>query len=90
MATDPQYWTVAEIADVLRTSKMTVYRLIHNGTLDAHQIGRTFRIPDAALTTYQKTIPYTPTSDNTPANSNGHTDQHTSTQTQEGGTSDGS
>jgi excisionase family DNA binding protein len=45
-ATKPKlaFYTPAELAKELRVSKMTVYRLIHDGELDAVQIGRSFRI----------------------------------------------
>jgi excisionase family DNA binding protein len=56
---DPKFWTVAELATLFRTSKMTVYREIHTGNLAATQIGRSFRVPDAAVTTYLN--PATPT-----------------------------
>jgi excisionase family DNA binding protein len=36
---------VAEMAAVLRISKMSVYRLINNGTLEANRCGRQFRNP---------------------------------------------
>jgi excisionase family DNA binding protein len=36
--------TVLEVAQVLRVSKMTVYRLIRQGDLPAVRIGRGFRI----------------------------------------------
>jgi excisionase family DNA binding protein len=49
---DPKFWTVAELAVLFRTSKMTVYREIHTGNLAATQIGRSFRVPDAAVTAY--------------------------------------
>lgn len=50
MLTDPEFMTVTEVAAMLRLSKPTVYRLIRNGELDAHQIGRSFRVPAAAVT----------------------------------------
>jgi excisionase family DNA binding protein len=52
---NPSYHTVAEAAALMRVSKMTVDRLSHGGELQATQIGRSFRIPAAALTAYQAT-----------------------------------
>jgi excisionase family DNA binding protein len=50
---DPEYlFTVSEIADYLRVSKMTVYRLLDSDELGHMRIGRTFRIPAAAFTEY--------------------------------------
>jgi excisionase family DNA binding protein len=40
----PEFLTVPEVADILRVSKMTVYRMIHAGTLEAIRVGRGFRI----------------------------------------------
>lgn len=49
---DVRFLTVAEVATVMRVSKMTVYRLVHAGTLPAVQVGRSFRIPEAAVHDY--------------------------------------
>ena len=43
---------VAEVAAILRLSKMSVYRLIHSGQLEAVQFGRSFRVTEKALNTY--------------------------------------
>ncbi len=47
-----RYLTVAEVAEVMRVSKMTVYRFIHAGELPAVQVGRSYRVPQDALTTF--------------------------------------
>ena len=47
-----KFLTVAEVAAILRLSKMSVYRLIHSGHLEAVQFGRSFRVPEKALNTY--------------------------------------
>ena len=47
-----RFLTVAEVAAVMRVSKMTVYRLVHNGDLPAVQVGRSFRIPEQAVHDY--------------------------------------
>ena len=44
--------TVAEVAAVLRVSRMTVYRLVEAGTLPAARIGRSLRIPRPAVDGY--------------------------------------
>jgi len=36
----------------MRVSRMTVYRLVHAGTLPAVQVGRSFRIPEQAVHDY--------------------------------------
>jgi excisionase family DNA binding protein len=48
----PRFLTVEEVARMMRVSKMTVYRLVHSGELEAIRIGRSFRIPEAAVTAY--------------------------------------
>jgi excisionase family DNA binding protein len=47
-----KFLTVAEVAAILRLSKMSVYRLIHSGQLEAVQFGRSFRVTEKALNVY--------------------------------------
>jgi excisionase family DNA binding protein len=47
-----RFLTVAEVASVMRVSKMTVYRLVHAGDLPAVRVGRSFRVPDQAVHDY--------------------------------------
>jgi excisionase family DNA binding protein len=42
-------FTVEEVAEMLRLSKMTVYRLLNNDEISHIRVGRSFRIPGAAL-----------------------------------------
>jgi excisionase family DNA binding protein len=44
--------TVAEVASIMRVSKMTVYRLVHSGELPAVRVGRSFRVPEQAVDDY--------------------------------------
>ena len=44
----PRFMTVTEVADIMRVSKMTVYRLIHSGEMPAIRVGKSFRVPEAA------------------------------------------
>ena len=44
-----RYLTVEEVAGVMRVSKMTVYRLVHNGELPAVRVGRSFRVHAKAV-----------------------------------------
>ncbi len=46
------FYTVAEVATLVRLSKMSVYRLIHSGQLEAVQFGRSFRVSEKALNAY--------------------------------------
>jgi excisionase family DNA binding protein len=46
------FLTVAEVAAVMRVSKMTVYRLVHSGHLPAIRVGRSFRVPEQAVHEY--------------------------------------
>ncbi len=52
---DTQFFTVAEVAKVMRVSKMTVYRLVHSGELPAVRVGRSFRVRAEAVHTYLET-----------------------------------
>ncbi|MBO2451492.1 helix-turn-helix domain-containing protein [Actinomadura barringtoniae] len=47
-----RFLTVAEVASVMRVSKMTVYRLVHSGELPAIRVGRSFRVPEQAVHDY--------------------------------------
>jgi excisionase family DNA binding protein len=44
-----QFLTVAEVAALMRVSKMTVYRLVHNGELPAVRVWRSFRVHAKAV-----------------------------------------
>lgn len=46
------FLTVAEVASLMRVSKMTVYRLVHGGELPAVRVGRSFRVPEEAVRRY--------------------------------------
>lgn len=46
------FLTVAEVAAIMRVSKMTVYRLVHGGELSAVRVGRSFRVPEPAVREY--------------------------------------
>jgi excisionase family DNA binding protein len=47
-----RFFTVQEVASLLRVSSMTVYRLIKAGDLPAVRIGRSFRVRDVDVDTY--------------------------------------
>jgi excisionase family DNA binding protein len=49
-----RFLTVAEVAAVMRVSKMTVYRMVHSGELPAVRVGRSFRVPEQAVQAYLK------------------------------------
>ncbi|HET8956828.1 helix-turn-helix domain-containing protein [Microcella putealis] len=44
-----RFLTVAEVAEMMRVSTMTVYRMVHAGDLPAIRFGRSFRIPESAV-----------------------------------------
>jgi excisionase family DNA binding protein len=46
------FLTVAEVAEIMRVSKMTVYRLVHSGELPAVRVGRSYRVPEQAVHDY--------------------------------------
>ena len=41
---ETRYMFVSEVADVLRVSRMTVYRMVHAGSLRSNRIGRRIRV----------------------------------------------
>ena len=50
-----QFLTVAEVANLMRVSKMTVDRLVHSGELPAVRVGRSFRVHAKAVHDYLET-----------------------------------
>jgi excisionase family DNA binding protein len=49
---DDRLWTVAEVAEHMRVSNMTVYRLIKSGDLPAIRVGKNYRIRGRDLLAY--------------------------------------
>ncbi|MGB2757849.1 MAG: helix-turn-helix domain-containing protein [Acidimicrobiia bacterium] len=46
------FLTVQEVADMLRVSTMTVYRIIKGNELPAVRVGRSFRVAQTDINTY--------------------------------------
>jgi len=44
-----KFMTVTEVAEMMRVSRMTVYRMIHAGDLPAVRFGRSYRVPQEAV-----------------------------------------
>ena len=49
---ESRFLTVAEVAAMMRVSKMTVYRLVHGGDLPAVRVGRSFRVQESDVDEY--------------------------------------
>lgn len=47
-----RFWMVAEVAELLRVRRETVYQWIKDGELAAIHLGRTVRISDADLVSF--------------------------------------
>jgi excisionase family DNA binding protein len=47
-----KFLTIAEVASVMRVSKMTVYRLVHGGDIPAVRVGRSFRVSEEDVNEY--------------------------------------
>jgi len=47
-----RFLTVQEVADLMRVSSMTVYRLIKAGELPAVRVGRSFRVSEPDVDAY--------------------------------------
>jgi excisionase family DNA binding protein len=58
-SSSPKFLTVAEVAAMMRVSKMTVYRLVHNGELPAVRVGRSFRVLEKDVDEYLRKSFYT-------------------------------
>ena len=50
--TEARLLTVNEVADLLRVSRMTVYRLIKEGDLAALRVGRSYRLREDDVDEY--------------------------------------
>jgi len=44
-----KFLTIFEVAAIMRVSKRTVYRLVHDGQLEAAKVRGSFRIPEDAV-----------------------------------------
>ncbi len=52
MGSEERLLRVGEVAGIMRVSKMTVYRLIRAGELDATRVGRGYRIWESDVSAY--------------------------------------
>jgi excisionase family DNA binding protein len=52
MPTDDRFLTVQEVAELMRVSTMTVYRLIKAGDLPAARVGRSYRLRAGEVDAY--------------------------------------
>ena len=50
--TEARLLTVNEVADLLRVSRMTVYRLIKTGEMSAFRVGRGYRLREEDIDSY--------------------------------------
>jgi len=62
LLSDVKFLTVYEVAVILRLSKMSVYRLVHSGELEAVRVGRSFRFPERAVVSYLHDAAFAPAS----------------------------
>ena len=58
---DVKFLTIYELAVIMRISKMSAYRLVHTGELEAIRVGRSYRIPEQAVVNYMRGAAFTPT-----------------------------
>jgi excisionase family DNA binding protein len=49
---EAKFLTIAEVAAMMRVSKMTVYRLVHSEELPAVRVGRSFRVTEDDVNEY--------------------------------------
>ncbi|MET0800027.1 MAG: helix-turn-helix domain-containing protein [Actinomycetota bacterium] len=50
--TEARLKTVSEVADLLRVSRMTVYRMIKTGEMPAVRVGRSYRLREEDVHSY--------------------------------------
>ena len=50
--TPPKFLTINEVADAIRLSKMTVYRLVQSHDIEAVRFGRQYRVSEEAVADY--------------------------------------
>ena len=48
----PDVLTVFDVASILKLGKNTAYKLVKNGTIKSHKIGKIYRIPKICLQEY--------------------------------------
>jgi excisionase family DNA binding protein len=60
LLSDVKFLTIHEVAVIVRLSKMSVYRLVHSGELEAVRVGRSFRIPEQAVVSYLHDASFNP------------------------------
>src|ERR1700688_783381 len=58
---DVKFLTIYELAVMMRISKMSAYRLVRTGELEAIRVGRSYRIPEQAVISYMREAAFTPT-----------------------------
>ena len=51
---EPEFLTVEEIANAFRVSKMTVYRMLHDGIIPHTRIGKSMRVKKTDMAKYLK------------------------------------
>ncbi len=51
---EDKYYTIQEIADILKVNYMTVYRWIRAGKLEAYQLQKQYRIREADFKKFMK------------------------------------
>ena len=56
MNKDPDFYLVEELAEKLRVNKMTIYRRIKAGKIEAYKIGKLYRISREAFEKFIRTI----------------------------------
>jgi excisionase family DNA binding protein len=60
LLSDVKFLTIHEVAVIMRLSKMSVYRLVHSGELEAVRVGRSFRVPEQAVARYLRGAAFSP------------------------------
>lgn len=58
MSKKEQYYTIKEVAEILKVAYLTVYRWVKDGKIQAYKIGKEYRIKKADLDNFVESSKY--------------------------------
>lgn len=58
MNKEEQYYTIKEVAEILKVAYLTVYRWVKDGKIEAYQLGKEYRIKKDDLDKFMESSKY--------------------------------
>lgn len=58
MSKEEQYYTIKEVAEILKVAYLTVYRWVKDGKIDAYKLGKEYRIKKVDLDNFVESSKY--------------------------------